>query len=133
MTVKFIHIRECDEDGNILNNGGCTIAYSATKKEIFLNLALCHPRDQFCRKTGREVAAEKLHQEGPLDFIELNHPISEAVRLWFMQYYDVGLKKINGHYMTDWSEPPSFDIPDEVDEAVTFVPDFQVESLSESV
>ena len=110
--IKILHIRECDEEGNLLNKGGCTIAYTCTKQDILLNASFCHPKDQFCKKIGREVAIQRLRDEGPLDIVELNHPISEAVRLWFMQYFGVGLKKQNGRYMTDWIEvAPSEIIP----------------------
>lgn len=104
--IRFQHIRECDEDGNLLNNGGATIAYTVSPEmeTIFVHLALCSRKDRFVKKTGREFAADRLknNKDGPLDFIELSHPYSEAVRLWFMQYFDVGLVRQGRLFMTDW-------------------------------
>lgn len=93
--VRFIHIRECDEDGEIVSTGGCTIAYTPSEEMgwIFLNMSQCSVNDQFSRKIGREVAVERLKKDGPLDVIELHHPISEAVRWWFIQQYNACLIK----------------------------------------
>jgi hypothetical protein len=69
---------------------------------IFVSIAICHPKDQFVKKIGRELAAERLKaKEGPLDIVPFNHPYSDAVRLWFMQYFDVSLI-YNRCWMTDW-------------------------------
>lgn len=104
MSTRFLHIRTCDEDGVIENRGGMTVVYSPSKEldAIFIHVAFCHPNDNFCKKEGRKVALEKLNKEGPLDFVDHIHPISESVRLWIMQYFDVGLKKLsNGKYVFD--------------------------------
>ena len=79
------------------------------------------------------MAAERLKaKDGPLDIIPFNHPYSEAIRLWFMQYFDVGLVHHEGRWMTDWlslegeeedaefelEEPPLFKDEDFISEAL---------------
>jgi hypothetical protein len=103
--MRFLHIRECDEEGALLNCGGCTIAFTPSKEmeAIFVAMAICHPKDQFVKKIGRELAAERLKsKDGPLDIVPFNHPYSDVVRLWFMQYFDVSLVHNEGRWMTDW-------------------------------
>jgi len=124
VTVRFLHIRECDEHGEIQNTGGATIAFAVSPEldAIFVQLALCSRKDQYNKKTGRELAAKRLVDEGPLDILGYKHPISDAVRLWFMQYYDVGLIRSSNkkRYMVDWSIPfaapiPETDFPNEME------------------
>lgn len=95
MTIKFIHIRECDELSEISHTGGCTLAYTPSPEMgyIFLNMSQCSVNDRFSRKTGRELAAKRLKDDGPLDIIEFTHPNSEAVRWWFMKYFNCCLIK----------------------------------------
>jgi hypothetical protein len=78
-------------------------------------MAICHPKDQFVKKIGRELAAERLKsKDGPLDIVLFNHPYSDAVRLWFMQYFDVSLVHNEGRWMTDWCPITEADEEDEI-------------------
>lgn len=59
--IKFIHIRAVDENGDLLTTGGCTVAYTATPKDIMYQLALCHSDlDNFCYRVGRAIASGRL-------------------------------------------------------------------------
>ena len=84
-----MHIRECDGVGEILHTGGMTVAYSVSEEmeAIFLNISMCSVNDQFDRRIGREVAAKRLMEDGPLEIIPLSHPVSQAIRWWFISTY----------------------------------------------
>ena len=107
MTIRFLHIRECDEEGELLQTGGLTIVYTVSyeMKEIFLNIAKCSVNDQFSRKIGREVAEERLKKDGPLEMLELFHPISETLRWWFVRSWKCSLfRNSNGTWMSTFME-----------------------------
>ena len=86
MTIKYLHIREVDEEGNLCAGGGLTIAYTISDVEgmqqIFLNWVKCHPDDHFEYRIGRELAAAKLKDEGPFEILDLEHPISNSIVDW---------------------------------------------------
>lgn len=83
MTVKYLHIRELEPNGDISSFGGMTIAYvivdSPGVAGIAFNLVKCHPDDRFNFATGRELASKKLNEEGPLEVLPLEHPISHTI------------------------------------------------------
>ena len=85
--VKYIHIRELDESFNLSPFGGLTLAYSVSQElgSIFLNWAKCHPDDHFCYKSGRELAAKRLKEDGPYDILETEHPITKFLLDWVEQ------------------------------------------------
>lgn len=80
--VKFVHVRQIDELGNLLSNGGLTIAYTATKKDIFLSHAQCSWLDNFNRRVGRQIAAGRMRKYGSEDIIARKDPISKTVVEW---------------------------------------------------
>lgn len=109
--IRFLHIRECDDEGEMLNKGGCTLAYTVSKEAdaIFVHYTICHPKEHFVKKIGREIAADRLKndKEGPADVLTpLMDPYSEVVRLWFMEYFNVTLFSNGKQYMTNWRENP---------------------------
>ena len=86
MTTKFLHVRELDRKGELSPTGGLTVAYSIVDSlsaaGICLNLAKCRSDDLFCFKTGREIAARKLLEQGPLDVLPLEHPFGFTIVDW---------------------------------------------------
>lgn len=54
-----------------------TIAYriSANGKLAFVGIAYCSPQDQFCRRTGRELAISRLN-ERPCRTVRMPHPLT---------------------------------------------------------
>lgn len=56
---KIYHIREKDEDGNILPRGGVTIVFVENNGWFDGYIALCHPDDNYNKKVGVEVALSK--------------------------------------------------------------------------
>lgn len=54
-----------------------TIAYriSANGKLAFVGIAYCSPQDQFCRRTGRELAISRLEQR-PCRTVRMSHPLT---------------------------------------------------------
>ena len=111
--VKFIHIRECDEDGELLQFGGATIAYTIneTLKSIFLNVSKCSVNDHFSRKIGREVAQERLKNDGPLEILDLLHPVSQTIKWWFIHSNNyVLIRDAKGRYMSTFIEVDENDV-----------------------
>ena len=111
--VKFIHIRECDEDGELLQTGGATIAYTIneTLKSIFLNVSKCSVNDQFSRKIGREVAQKRLKDDGPLEILDLLHPVSQTIKWWFIHSNNyVLIRDAKGRYMSTFIEVDENDV-----------------------
>jgi hypothetical protein len=70
--VFYRHFRYWDQDGNVLNNGGVTIAYTLLKKDhILLAASFCSLKDRFCRATGRILAEGRLNMVGQSVLVEL--------------------------------------------------------------
>ena len=90
---KYMHIRRVDENGAIMSTGGITIAWTGNESldGIFVHYAECSVRDQYSRKIGRQLASKRLFEDGPVDIIPFNHPISESIRLWIQQWFDIYL------------------------------------------
>ncbi|HFO5467917.1 hypothetical protein [Escherichia coli] len=56
---KVFHIREKDEDGEVLARGGATVVFVETDVGFAAHIALCHPEDNYNKKVGVEVALSK--------------------------------------------------------------------------
>lgn len=57
---KIYHIREKDEDGNILARGGVTVVLvEGYKDHWYVYASMCHPDDNYNKKVGVEVALSK--------------------------------------------------------------------------
>ena len=67
--VRYMHVRVIDENGVILPNGGITIAYMATPKDIMLHMAQCHHMDNYEKRLGRVKAAGRLCGQGPMEIL----------------------------------------------------------------
>ena len=101
MTIKFLHIRQCEilDDGVLieysqLQQGGMTIAYTANETlGIILTIAFCHPKDHFSRKIGRELAEHRLRTDAPYQILEFQHPIAGTIRSWINRYFGFELVK----------------------------------------
>ena len=101
---KYIHVRQIDEKGNFCSTGGLTIVYTHSNKDIFFAVARCSERDQFCKLVGRKIALERLLKEGPLDVVELKHPITNTIIAWISEnYYDkpVIIINVNGRWIME--------------------------------
>lgn len=61
--VKFVHCRNTTETGEVLPNGGMTIAYVMNDKFKVVGWAAakCHVNDPFVKHTGRVKAAGRLN------------------------------------------------------------------------
>lgn len=59
--VNYRHIRFMDDFGNISNMGGVTVAYVQTDENtITFATAVCSIKDNFCKRTGRKIARQRL-------------------------------------------------------------------------
>ena len=99
MKLRYIHIRppvDQDEWGNPLhcmNHGGFTIAYFATENDnntitIEWNYAICHDKENFNKKLGREIAKGRFYS------LRLNNFFSNFNSIG--QFYD-HLSDLNSH------------------------------------
>jgi len=60
--IKFLHFRQQTFKGDISNLGGVTVAYQKIREGVFkMAYAHCHPKDNFCKATGRIKAAGRLN------------------------------------------------------------------------
>lgn len=59
MNTKYKHIRFSDY--LIFTGGALTIAYNEGTNGIEYGVSYCSKKDQFCRKTGRELAESRLN------------------------------------------------------------------------
>jgi len=62
-SVKFIHIRYKDSNGNILSSGGVTFAYREEGEGIKYASAKCHPNDNYVKTLGRVKAHGRLSSD----------------------------------------------------------------------
>lgn len=61
MQHRYIHLRRKDGHGVVSNRGGKTIAYVVLPDGAIASAeAKCSLEDNFCRKTGRELASLRL-------------------------------------------------------------------------
>lgn len=108
MTCKFLHVRQLDEQGDISPFGGLTVVYSIVDTiavaGVCVNLAKCHPDDRFCFETGRLLASKKLFEEGPLDVLTLDHPISFAIVDWVANKWLPTRRKYGGYAVDIWPD-----------------------------
>lgn len=89
MTIKYMHVRRVDPlTGKLCATGGVTVAYCVTEVQnfeyIYVTMVKCRNTERFCYAIGRQYAKELLEKEGPMEVLELTHPISEAIADWIM-------------------------------------------------
>lgn len=90
MTVRFIHIRAADERRRIDSRGGATICYGFVADDVVaVSASWCSWQDNFCRKTGREVAASRLKESGPMDLVSIVNARNPAASI--IEWAEVGL------------------------------------------
>ena len=58
--VKFMHLRQEDELGNLSATGGLTVAYAETEIGVEWVYSLCNPHDHYCKKVGRAITLGRL-------------------------------------------------------------------------
>lgn len=114
LTIKFLHIRELESlvSGEALDaikpHGGVTVAYSVVDTPgisgICFNLAKCHPDDRFCYETGRQHASKKLSEEGPLEVLPLEHPISHTIIDYIANQWWPSRRKYGGYAIDVWPD-----------------------------
>lgn len=102
---KYMHIRACDDELNILPAGGLTIAYTLSEElqGIFFNIARCHPKDLFSRKLGRELASHRLKTEGPFEILPFQHPIASTIRCYIASEFGMVIEcDEKGRWISDF-------------------------------
>ena len=115
MTIKYLHIRNWDQDTDeILNTGGITVAYTYVgAKDIAIQIARCHEDDNFCYRIGRQIAAGRLTNEGPLDILDVEYirPSDAIVSYLINEYYsnEIDVRKCRNRFVS------TFGVIEEVD------------------
>lgn len=59
----FMHIRNLDQDGNISNYGGTTVAYREVPGGVEFAESWCSVRDNFNKALGRAKSAGRLNSD----------------------------------------------------------------------
>jgi len=59
--MKFIHIRNYDENGQVASRGGITIAYRIEGDEVIYAVARCRDTDNFNKQLGRAKASGRTY------------------------------------------------------------------------
>lgn len=79
MSTKFLHIRPTTDNFQFHNKGGTTVAYEVEENEMRFALAKCSKNDNFCRKTGRTLAAGRLKSDRLSVFVTLGQQSPEEI------------------------------------------------------
>jgi hypothetical protein len=58
--VRWIHLRYRSTSGDVYSRGGATIAYIHEGALTHATIAKCHRNDNFSRRTGRAISANRL-------------------------------------------------------------------------
>ena len=58
--VKFMHLRQEDEEENLSAKGGLTIAYAESEHGVEWAYAICNSHDHYCKKIGRAISLGRL-------------------------------------------------------------------------
>jgi hypothetical protein len=87
--VKFIHLRRIvDADlADVDMHGGATVAFKQNGREVIYAVARCTDRDNYCRRTGRIIAAGRLLKGQKITAVVLEP--EESI-------YDVVFEQLNG-------------------------------------
>ena len=107
--VNFLHVRNYTDDGEILANGGLTIAFTealdGAKDTLWAGLSKCSDRDSFSKRIGRLIAQGRLHC-GPradgrgahvLKTIPLDKAAPKTLRVVRTQLTNWAIEKVYGH------------------------------------
>jgi hypothetical protein len=68
--MKFLHFRRFDADGKLTARGGMTVAMHVENDNVTqYSAAFCHPKDNYCKHTGRVKAAGRLQSGRAMTFV----------------------------------------------------------------
>jgi hypothetical protein len=87
MSIRYFHVRDLDDYGQISSRGGMTVAYEVEDPEymtIKYGVARCSKEDNFSKSYGRHVANTRLNSE-PLTlnipkFARQNRSVEQILR-----------------------------------------------------
>ena len=75
--IKYFHIRHRDKQ-----NLAISIATEVHGNEVYIAFAFCSTKDNFCRRTGREMALEKLASNDYYTAQFSGHSADDIARVW---------------------------------------------------
>lgn len=91
MTVFHIHIRDHDEEGELLNFGGATIAYEverlSDKFRIKFSVSECCDTDRFVKQIGRDIASSRLIHGEIMGKFEVEFSEDEDIERMIIEEY----------------------------------------------
>lgn len=63
--INYMHFRQM-KDGTVNSRGGATVAYKVDKNGVVTDFAVayCSKNDNYCRRTGRNLASGRLQYKG---------------------------------------------------------------------
>jgi hypothetical protein len=93
---KFIHLRYFDENNELIQNAGITVAYllnPADHNLLLVSFARCHPSDNYNKKIGRAISIGRMlhtdyyivHRQGDNKDFDL---VTSFVNQKVMSHYD---------------------------------------------
>ena len=109
MTIKYRHFRLIDSnifgEQTIWNMGGFTFAYVEDGDQCLVAVSQCSDKDNFCRKTGRELAAIRLASPMKATQSEVNRFIKRTEQSTFEDQLDFAkrIDKFFGTSLSKWA------------------------------
>jgi hypothetical protein len=82
--IYFHHVREQDYFGELSAKGGVTLAWTRDipNQRIVIAVALCHPKDTYVKKIGRDRAAERLQNALVKSTFAIRHDSPETTTVF---------------------------------------------------
>lgn len=91
MNIFFIHVRDHDESGELLNFGGATLAYwlhrQADSLIVDWAMAECTPEDRFVKRIGKAISTARLEAHDFGGTIEVPNTMEDCVELLVLKDY----------------------------------------------
>lgn len=109
MTIKYRHFRLIESnifgEQTIWNMGGFTFAFVEDGDDSLVAVAQCSTEDNFCRKTGRELAAIRLASPMKATQSEVNRFIKQTEQSTFEDQLDFAkrIDKFFGTSLSKWA------------------------------
>lgn len=109
MTIKYRHFRLIERNlfgkPTICNMGGFTFAYVEDGDQCLVAVAQCSKNDNFCRKTGRDLAAVRLATPMKVSQSEVNRFIKHDEQCTFEEQlaFAKRIDKFFGTSLSKWA------------------------------
>ena len=75
MRIKYIHIRNRNDNNTIASKGGTTVAYGVDGGNVVFAFSRCGPLDAYSKKQGRVKATGRLKSKSQSGLFELDEKL----------------------------------------------------------